>query len=297
MSQTSDSRFRERCYGIISIIRNKRLSEGVYIPNSRMKPRFVLITLLAIFSACENHDINPVAEPQQLESVTSYFEHETDNFEPASKTVFAYKNNKLSQKLYYTYDIIENDFALFSTSNFTFSGDGLVKIVETIGTSLTKTTTFEYAAGQLTAIHIDDEIDTEIAITYMENNVMEAVYSFSNGRSFKYRISSSGQNIVTEQTFDDGGSLASEVTNEFDTGINPYNRLGYYDPFFSNFSKNNKVTTESEYYSLAFPQLVPVAYEYIYNEKNLPTQQIITYKPYPNGANSRHLKNVFEYKN
>jgi hypothetical protein len=263
-----------------------------------MKTYFSLLALLAIFSACENHDIKPQVKHSRLKSVTSSFEYEEGNFQPSSQTVFVYDSDgKLSQKLYYTYDVVADNFSLFSTANFTFNGDQLEKIVETIGTSQTKTTTFEYANDQLTEIDIDDEVDTHAVLQYLENDVIEILYTHSNGRSFRYRISFPNKNIVTEQTFDDSGNLSSEIVNEFDSGINPLSLLGYDDPFFSNFSPNNKIKSQSEYYSSAFPQLVPVDYEYIYNEKNLPTQQITAYKSYPNGQTTRHMKNVFEYEN
>jgi hypothetical protein len=263
-----------------------------------MKSYFSLLALLAIFSSCENHDIQPQVKQSRLKSLTSSFEHEEGNFQPSSQTVFVYgSDGRLSQKLHYTYDVAGDNFTIFSTANFTFNGDQLANIVETIGTSQTKTTTFEYSHDKLEAIHIDDEVDTDAAIQYLESDIIEILYTHSNGRSFRYRISFPNKNIVTEQTFDDSGNLSSEIVNEFDSGINPFSLLGYADPFFSNFSPNNKIKSQSEYYSSAFPQLVPADYEYIYNEKNLPTQQITAYKSYPNGQTTRHMKNVFEYEN
>jgi hypothetical protein len=260
-----------------------------------MKPQVALLVLLAIFSGCENNDITPEARVIHLKSVTSYFEHDAGNFQPSSKTKYAYDaEGDLSQKSYSTYDIMEQDFTVFSTANFTFKEGKLEKIVEVIGTSLTKTTTFEYSADKLVAIHIDDEVDTDATIQYLENGVIEVLYTHSNGRFFKYRISSSNDNIVTEQTFDESGNLSSEIVNEFDSGTNPFSILGYHDPFFTNFSQNNKVKTISEYYS-SFPTMVPVSYEYVYNEKNLPTEQTTAFQAYPNGQTIRHMKNVFVY--
>ena len=231
-------------------------------------------------------------------SITSYFEHATNDFQPSDRTLFSYDGSgKLAEKSYFTFNTIEKEFELFAVSTFTFNGNQLQKIIEHIaGTSLIKTTTFHYSGEKLMEVHIDDEVDTDVMIGYPEDNVTEVLYVHSNGRHFKYRFTSPEENIVTEQTFDESGQLSSEITNEFDSGRNPLNLLGYNDPFFSNFSVNNKITTESEYYSSAFPTMVPTAYEYIYNEKNLPTQQVTLYKSYPNGHTLRHMMKVFDYE-
>ena len=76
-----------------------------------MKPHVALLVLLAIFSGCENHDITPEARVIHLKSVTSYFEHDAGNFQPASRTEYAYDaEGDLSQKSYSTYDIMEQNF-------------------------------------------------------------------------------------------------------------------------------------------------------------------------------------------
>lgn len=263
-----------------------------------MNPRFALFAALILLAGCVTHDLEPQLRAPRLKSVTSYFETATNDFRASDKTVYSYDiNGRLSEKSYFTFDVIENEFVVFSVSTFTFDGNQLQKIVESIaGTSLIKTTTFEYSGEKLMEVHIDDEVDTDAMIGYPEDNVTEILYVHSNGRHFKYRFTSPGENIVSEQTFDDSGQLSSEITNEFDSGKNPLNLLGYNDPFFSNFSVNNKITTQSEYYSSAFPTMVPTTYEYIYNEKNLPTQQLTLYKSYPNGQTGIHLKKVFDYE-
>ena len=263
-----------------------------------MKPRIVLFSTLILLAACVSHDLEPQLQTPRLTSITSYFEQATNDFRPSDKITFSYDvTGRLAEKAYFTFDVIENEFALFSVSTFTFNGNQLQKIVEHIaGTSQTKTTTFQYSGEKLMEVHIDDEVDTDVMIGYPEDHVTEVLYVHSNGRHFKYRFTSPGENIVSEQTFDESGQLSSEITNEFDSGKNPLNLLGYNDPFFSNFSVNNKIKTESEYYSSAFPQMVPTSYEYVYNEKNLPTQQLTVYKSYPNGQTFRHLKKVFDYQ-
>jgi hypothetical protein len=263
-----------------------------------MKPRFALFFALILSSACVTHDLEPQLKAPRLASVTSYFEHAANDFRASDRTTFSYDiNGRLVEKSYFTFDVIENEFVLFSVSTFTFSGNQLQKIVESVaGTSLIKTTTFQYSGEKLMEVYIDDEVDTDVMIGYPEENVTEVLYVHSNGRHFKYRFTSPGENIVSEQTFDESGQLSSEITNEFDSGKNPLNLLGYSDPFFSNFSVNNKTKTESAYYSSAFPTMVPTSYEYVYNDEKLPTQQLTRYKSYPNGQTVRHLKKVFDYK-
>lgn len=263
-----------------------------------MKPYIALLALAAFLSGCENNDLHEPEKPTRLKSVTTHFKNQAGEFKPSDKTVYKYDSKRtLSSKEYLIYDVLESKFTLFSTTTFTFKNNLSEKIVESItGTNLVKTTTFHYTNDVLTSVHVDDEIDADITIEHPQVDKTEAVYTFSNGRWFTYRFSSLSNNIVKEQTFDESNNLASEVTHEYDNGINPYNLLGYTDALFRNYSGHNKTKTESEYYAIGFPQSVPVSYEYIYNDKNLPLEQIITYKSYPNGDAASQMKVVFEYE-
>jgi len=263
-----------------------------------MKKYFALLTSLALFVACESDD-DPDAvshNEHKLKSVTSYFDT-SFGYKPGDSTVYSYNNvGQLIAQKYFTYEIVEEEFQLFSIDEFTYDNKKLVKILHEIvvPNGHTSTTTYEYQGDKIKQILLDDDIDTEATLSYPHKDTIEIKYRFNNGREFLYRFSTVDHNISFEETYD-GETLASETINEFDNKLNPYSLLGYTDIFFTNFSKNNKTKTTSEYYAIGFPNSVPSDYHYEYNDHNLPTEQITTYETYPDGNFSGRSKTIFEY--
>ncbi len=182
--------------------------------------------------------------------------------------------------------------------DFSYSNGKVTRIEKELTTTngYTTVTEYEYMGNKVIRIFLDDDIDTEAVISYPHKDTVEVAYSISNGNSFTYRFTTIDNNVAFEETFDSGKNLASETINEFDNGINPYSLLGYTDILFTNFSKNNKTKTESEYYAIGFPNSVPFDYDYQYNENNLPVQQIVSFKSYPNGEIITRMKVLFEYE-
>jgi hypothetical protein len=233
-----------------------------------------------------------------LKSVTYHIET-SKGFRPLDSTIYNYNSsgNITSQK-YFTYDVIEKKFNLFSNENFIYSNTRLSAIEKEIvaENGLPSTIHYEYTNDKISKIILDDQIDTEAVVTYPHSDTIQIVYSHSNGNGFTYRFSIAGNNIAYEETFDKWITKARETINEFDNRINPYSLLGYTDIFFTNFSHNNKTKSHSEYFGgIGFPESIPFSYEYLYNDDNLPTQQIISFKLYASGNIVSRAKVLFEY--
>lgn len=266
-----------------------------------MRTHLVLLSGLLIIMSCNSDDepgLNPPLGEHRLKSVAEYFETSL-GFSPSDSTAFKYNSEgQLIEKKYFTYDVFEDEFALFSIEDFSYT-DGKLSLIEkeiVVTNGYTTRTEYEYSNDKITRIHLDDHTDTEAILSYPHKDTVEIRYNTSNGNFFTYRFSTVDHNIHFEETYDEGENLASETINEFDNRINPYSLLGYTDLFFTNFSKNNKTKTDSEYYAIGFPDSVPFSYEYVYNQDNLPVQQLITYKTYPNGHISARAKVLFQYE-
>lgn len=265
-----------------------------------MKIHAASIISTIILASCSSDDaprINPSAEAK-LKSSTTYFETQ-NGFRLADSTAYSYNSSsQLIRKEYHTYDITEDRFDLFSVEYFTYVNGKVTRIDKELVASNghSTVTQYEYTGDKLTRIFLDDDTDTDAVISYPHKDTVEVLYNISNGNSFTYRFTTIDNNVSFEETFDSGKNLASETINEFDNGINPYHLFGYTDILFTNFSKNNKTKTESEYYAIGFPNSVPFDYDYQYNEDNLPVEQIVSFKSYPNGEIITRMKVLFEYE-
>jgi hypothetical protein len=232
-----------------------------------------------------------------LKSVTWYQEVDAE-FIPSDRTEYTYDvDGYLMGAKHFYYDNQLEEYVLRSKETFTYNNDNLRSITQvTEGTNAQTFVEYDYKNGSLYKIFVDQDINTTITIKEAAGDTVEAFYAHSNGRSFTYRFCYTDNNIVYEETWNDSGKKSSEIVNEFDNMINPYSLLGFVDPFFTNYSKSNKVKTEEEYFNEAFPESVPSDFTYEYLDTKLPSQQIITYKSYPNGEIVTRAKRVFEYQ-
>jgi hypothetical protein len=259
-----------------------------------MKLTLSLLTFsLVLLQACHTADVAP-AKPR-LKSATSYIQKGT-GYEELDKTVYEYDNSLLVRSTYASYDIVTHTFVPISKTEYHHSGGRLADMQQQLlGNSHTQATQYEYLNNAVSKIIVSGDVSTTITVSY-KGDTVEAYYSLSNGRFFTYKFNSATGNVQYEKTIDDSNRLSSEVTHDFDDKINPYSLLGFVDPYFTNYSKNNKVKTSSNYYTSAFPTSVPVSYEYEYDSRNLPVIRYTTYVSYPNGGTSAKLKVVFEYE-
>lgn len=262
-----------------------------------MKFRYLYLLAFVVLLGCDADEVPPVTEGVKLKSVTVNLSNNSGPFSPGSKTVYVYSSSgRLSEEKYYYYDVETKEYVLSMTSTFSYDGENVSKISRKNEESgHVSTTTYTYNAGKPVKIDIDDSIDTEITITY-ETDTIQAFYDHSNGRSFTYRFSTTGNNISFSRIIDDSNVVASKVSHEFDLGFNPYKLLKFTDPFFDNFSRNNRVKTTSQYFTHQ-PESVASSYEYEYNGRNLPVRKVTTYTSYPNGDLVGKAETLFEYGN
>jgi hypothetical protein len=255
-----------------------------------------LLSAIALISCDSDDEPDPVIEGTKLKSITVNISNNAGGFSAGSKTVYAYSSSgRVDTEKYYYFDSMTKDYVLSTTASFSYT-DGVVSKISEVNeeSGHVATTTYTYSDGKPSGINIDDGIDTEITISY-HGDTIQARYEHSNGRFFTYRFSVSGNNIGFEKTIDDSNVVSSKLSNEFDDGLNPYALLNFVDPLFTNFSRNNKTKTSSQYFTHQ-PQSVASSYEYEYNDRNLPVKQITTYVSYPNGTFVGKVETVFEYE-
>jgi hypothetical protein len=255
-----------------------------------------LLSAIALVSCDSDNEPDPVIEGTKLKSITVNISNNSGGFSAGSKTVYDYSSSgRVDTEKYYYFDSMTKDYVLSTTASFSYT-DGVVSKISEVNeeSGHVATTTYTHSDGKPSGINIDDGIDTEITISY-HGDTIQALYKHSNGRFFTYRFSVSGNNIGFEKTIDDSNVVSSKLSNEFDDGLNPYALLNFVDPLFTNFSRNNKTKTSSQYFTHQ-PQSVASSYEYEYNDRNLPVKQITTYVSYPNGTFVGKVETVFEYE-
>jgi hypothetical protein len=262
-----------------------------------MKLRYLyLLSAIALGSCDSDNEADPVIGGTKLKSITVNISNSSGGFSAGSKTVYDYySSGRVDTEKYYYFDSMTDDYILATTASFRYT-DGVLSEISKVNeeSGHEAMTTYTYSDGKPSRIDIDDGIDSEITISY-QGDTIQAVYEQSNGRFFTYRFSTTGNNIGFEKTIDDSNVVSSKVSNEFDDGLNPYALLNFTDPFFTNFSKNNKTKTTSQYFTHQ-PEAVASSYEYEYNDKNFPVKQITTYVSYPNGTFVGKAETVFEYE-
>jgi hypothetical protein len=255
-----------------------------------------LLSAIALISCDSDDEPDPVIEGTKLKSITVNISNNSGGFSAGSKTVYDYSfSGRVDTEKYYYFDSMTKDYILSSTASFSYA-NGVVSEISEVNeeSGHVSTTTYTYTGGKPSRIDIDDGIDTEITISY-QGDTIQAFYEHSNGRFFTYRFSTTGNNIGFEKAIDDSNVVSSKLSNEFDGGLNPYALLNFVDPLFTNFSRNNKTKTSSQYFTHQ-PQSVASSYEYEYNDSNLPVKQITTYVSYPSGTFVGRAETIFEYE-
>lgn len=118
-------------------------------------------------------------------------------------------------------------------------------------------------------------VDLTVDVATQKTN---AVYQFSNGRGFQYGYTTSWKNLVSSNETN-GGQLCNTGTFTYDRNINPFRHLNYTSFLVSeNVSINNTLTEDVNFIGCAFPTLIPLAYEYKYDELGYPTEKVTHYK-------------------
>jgi hypothetical protein len=265
-----------------------------------MKHPLIYLTLsLLLVIRCSSDDDHQAAETKpRLLSVVMSMQRSDGTFRPGySRTFFYSSSGRLEREEYASYESEEEKFYVLWTDAFTYAGNKVTRIDRTrTETGSMSITNYTYdTKGRVSAIHLDEDIDTDVTITYEAGDTLNALYQSSNGRWFKYRMLMSGDNIVYGKTIDDSNRFANETYYEFDDNVNPYSLLGFTDMFFESASKNNKVRQSSSYYTPAKPTSVPYSHEYTYLN-GLPVKQTIRYKSYNTGEHTGVAQWEFEYE-
>jgi YD repeat-containing protein len=265
-----------------------------------MKHPLIYLTLSLLFlTRCSSDDDHQAAgNKPRLLSVVMSMQRSDGTLRPGySRTFFYSSSGRLEREEYASYEIEEEKFYVLWTDAFTYAGNKVTQIDRTrTETGSMSTTNYTYdTKGRVSAIHLDEDIDTDVTITYEAGDTINALYQSSNGRWFKYRMLMSGDNIVYGKTIDDSNRFANETYYEFDDHVNPYSLLGFTDMFFESASKNNKVRQSSSYYTPAKPTSVPYSHEYTYLN-GLPVKQTIRYKSSNTGEHTGVAQWEFEYE-
>jgi hypothetical protein len=221
-----------------------------------------------------------------LSTVTNYFYSDATRLERTESSLF----NSSTQQL-----------IPYAKTTFTYNGSGRLSLLEAVvtGTSVKESVEYQYDnTGRVTHMAVDNSNaipDVDISITYETGDTLKAVYQYDTGDSFTYKAFVKEGNIAYEKTIKDGNRLSTEFANRFDDHINPFYSLGYIDPMFTNYSKNNKLSVASQYH-IGTAEGQPEFYDYTYNEAGLPLTQLVTLKVNSPKLQQPTLKYVFEYE-
>jgi hypothetical protein len=205
-------------------------------------------------------------------------------FQAEMKVQYDYDNSgKLTKQTFFGYNPTSNAVEELRHFNFSYVDGKVDKIRGYLVNVITAyiEDSYEYLSNgktsKITEKNFAAGVNSEVNFNYDEANKVKANYTFSNGGSFEYEISSVSGNIASDKTTK-GSELCSNGNYTYDTKVNPFSKLGYIDYSFSNFSGNNKLTESANYIGCAFPSLVPESYSYEYDDAGYPTTATTIYK-------------------
>jgi hypothetical protein len=233
-------------------------------------------------------------EAQKLSEVTQYFKSGATE-SPYNKSIYAYDmNGRLSRMDRKTYNGELGSFVLSDYTVFEYENNrvAITKTFEAETDALIESTTYEYNSSGNVVRMVCENLETENTgsadLTYNSNGSVTVLYENSNDTGFTYQMNLLYKNVISE-TITSGGSLCQDAEFTYDQHINPFKHLGYVDFLFTNYSINNRLTSAMEY-NCSYPTLVPLSYDYAYDEKGYPTESITNFE---GGSQGRE---TFDYK-
>jgi hypothetical protein len=223
-------------------------------------------------------------QSKKLLAVTYYYESAPGAMDAQRKTEYTYdgtgKLNGVQEKFYNSETMA---FELDQHRTFEYENNRVKKMSRywSSDNSLMEETTYQYnGSGYLTAIlfkSYQTGITSDVVLTYdLNTGIVIATYSNSNGTGFQYHFTYENKNIATDKVTE-GAKICEEGIYTYDKNINPFKHLGYVEYVLTNFSINNRLT-ESVTYQCLLPSLVPVSFEYVYNDNGYPTQSTTNYQ-------------------
>lgn len=235
-------------------------------------------------------------QPMKLSTMTYHYELTPGAVDGQRKTEYTYdgsgKLNGVQEKFYNTETMaFESDYY----RTFDYENNRVKKMSRywSSDNSQMEETTYQYnGSGYVTEMvykSYQTGITSNVELTYdFDSGIVAATYSNSNGTGFSYQFTYQNKNITTDKITQNSG-ICEEGIYTYDKNINPYKHLGYVEYVLTDFSINNRLT-ESVTYKCAFPELIPVSFEYTYNTNGYPTQSTTFYQ---GGAKAKY---TYEYQ-
>lgn len=201
-------------------------------------------------------------------------------YRPETRVLYNYDAAGLLNRIRYeNYNSQTSSFEESRYDNFTYNGASVSKITTYLDEKLYTESLYEYGIeNKITLIMYYDRglMLTQTTSVNEDNNRITANYKLSDGSSFRYEFDAPYKNIADDMT--SRGELCNKGIYKYDKYINPFRHLGFMDFNFQNWSINNKVTEDVQYFACGFPSLIPVSHSYLYDEDGYPLRKITTYK-------------------
>jgi hypothetical protein len=255
----------------------------------------MVVTLLS----CDDQDTTPKTQVAKLDYYIDAFQQPGEDFQATTQVKYSYNASGLVEKYtVYSYDETSAAFKAQRYVTISWSGSQATQIKEFLqdATQPYITHQYEYDDSQLrkiTELNSIGQFSSQASFSYVTPDSVAVNYSFSNGNSFVYGFRYQENNIVTDRTLR-LSQTCSQGSYAYDEKRNPFNALGYTDFLLLNFSANNKLSENVNYMACAFPELIPLSYEYTYNESGFPSAAITNYKT--SGPVAAKSKRTFFYK-
>ena len=237
--------------------------------------------------------------PKRLLAETVYTE-QAGGYVPESRTTFHYNSTgRLAEILNYQRSIQVSGLPLTHVYRFVYA-DGRLDTIrrQDPQNQLTGLTAFTYTGGKISSIHSSSYgQETRVTVQYGQTGdtgKIELDYLFSNGKSMTYRIvTMNGNKIADHAQSATGGGETGRY--EYDHYINPRHQLGWPDPYFSDYSKNN-LLREHKSYTGNIPSVIPYKTEYRYDTDGYPVEVYTSYMGYTSRQHLYRTRKSYSYQ-
>jgi hypothetical protein len=257
------------------------------------------ICLILTISGCEDDTRLVETNTAKIDYYIDSFQQTGNIFVPQSRVKYDYDDaGHVKQYTVLSYDAQSGNYFTSQYFMLTWSGKQLSSIKGYLTNVVSPYIEYQYtfSGSQIAKISQLDgtgKNTAQASFEYISDDSVAVNYSFSNGNGFQYAFHRVKNNIISDKTTR-STQTCSEGVYAYDDKHNPFSGLGYVDFSLSNFSANNKLSENVNYKGCAFPELIPISYEYTYNAGGYPLTVITTYKS--NGTASAKAKREFFYK-
>jgi hypothetical protein len=185
---------------------------------------------------------------------------------------------------------------------FTYADNGNLMTLTTYDATTNNKTiedTYQYGGPDNTLLRISEANYSAAITATMDLSVdfsaqkTTALYQFSNGRGIHYEFTSAWKDLKSS-TESNGTELCNTGKFTYDRNINPLKHLDYTSFLINNVSINNTLTEDVNFISCAFPTLIPLSYEYKYDDMGYPTEKITHYKGKDGTSTTKYTYREFQ---